>query len=139
MSIVLTDGIGNHHRPSLGSNKVRPERIAPREMPEGIDEEGSALDRTRLTARSLNAIELLWGSAAKRAHLLETDAYERLCRTRGIGKRSIAEIERAVLAWGLAGIGGKRDWGASSRKRLICRKRLDAVLRDVGPKDRRNR
>ncbi len=99
-----------------------------------LDLETSALDSTRLSARALNAIELLWGREAKKCHLLKEDAYQRLCQTRGIGKQSIAEIERAVVAWGFEGIGGRRAWDESGRRLVTHRKRLEAVLRDVGPK-----
>ncbi|HEY4016068.1 MAG TPA: hypothetical protein VGM06_22185 [Polyangiaceae bacterium] len=99
------------------------------------DVDASAFDRGRLGSRALNAIELLWGRDAKRGHLLEPDAYERLRRARGIGERSIAQIERAVVAWGFDGIGGRRAFDTGGRKEWTHRNRLEAILREVGPRD----
>ncbi len=97
------------------------------------DPQASALDRSRLGSRALNAIELLWGPGATRSQLTEPDAYERLRRARGIGIRSIAQIERAVVAWGFDGIGGQASFDTSGRRSWIHRNRLEGVLRDVGP------
>jgi hypothetical protein len=98
------------------------------------DLQASALDRGRLGSRALNAIELLWGHEATRGNLLEPDAYERLRRARGIGERSITQIERAVVAWGFDGIGGRRAFDTGGRKEWTHRNRLEAILREVGPK-----
>jgi hypothetical protein len=98
------------------------------------DPEASAFDRARLGSRALNAIELLWGRDARRQNLLEPDAYERLRRARGIGERSITQIERAVVAWGFDGIGGRRAFDTGGRREWTHRSRLEAILRELGPK-----
>jgi hypothetical protein len=116
--------------PFVPTRATEPNDMADRST--DADPEASALDRARLSARAINAIERIWGRDAKRRQLVEPDAYQRLRQTRGIGDRSIAEIERAVIAWGFDGIGGKRAVDPSHRKRLIHQRRLSAALRDLG-------
>ncbi len=96
------------------------------------DLDSTALDRGRLRARALHVIERLWGKDAKKRDLLEPNAYARLRQTHGVGEGCIAEIERAVIAWGFDGIGGKRALDEAHRRRLMHRTRLNAALRDLG-------
>lgn len=96
------------------------------------DPESSALDRGRLKARALHVIERLWGKNAKKRDLLEPDAFARLRQTHGVGEGCIAEIDRAVIAWGFDGIGGKRALDDTHRRKLQHRTRLNAALRDLG-------
>jgi hypothetical protein len=102
---------------------------------DSVDRDATAFDRGLLSARAINAIERIWGADAKRQVLLERDAYRRLRQARGVGAHSIAEIERAVLAWGFEGIGGKRALDESQRKRLAHRNRLGGALRDIGAQE----
>ena len=95
----------------------------------------SALDRARLSGRAVNAIERVWGADAKRRDLLAPDAHDRLRQLRGIGERTIREIEEAVVAWGFTGIGGKRRADPFQRVRLTHRGRLDAALRALGTRE----
>jgi hypothetical protein len=114
--------------PCAGVGAMREKR------PTAVDPDASALDRERLSARAVHAIERVWGRDAKRRHLLALDAYERLRQARGVGAHSITEIERAVAAWGFDGIGGKRGADPERRKQLLHRNRLNAALRAVGAK-----
>lgn len=90
------------------------------------------LDDATLSARARNTIERLWGKSAVRRDLVANDAYLRLTQARRVGPRTLAEIERAVLDWGLPGIGGKDDVDPRRRRAAEHRTRLDSALQDLG-------
>jgi len=93
-----------------------------------------ALD-LELGPRAINAIARIWGREALQSALLAPDAYARLCESRGIGRQTIDEIDRALQAWGLPGVGGRDRVDAAHRKRLEHRSRAALALRAEGARE----
>jgi sugar phosphate isomerase/epimerase len=91
------------------------------------------LDASAFDRRRLNAIERIWGPEARRRDLIQADSYSRLRRARRVGKGTIEEIERAVVAWGFEGVGG-RDAPFETSREAMHRRRLDAALQEMGVK-----
>jgi len=124
---MTVDATSKTTRPSEGPPRGRADPVR-------TEPDASALDRVRLRSRAINAIELLWGPEARRGNLLEPDAYARLRRLRGLGQRSLDEIQAAVVAWGFDGVGGRLGFNGGERRAMTRRKGLSAALRELGAK-----
>jgi hypothetical protein len=89
----------------------------------------------RLSARTVNAIERIWGETVTWRNLLEPDAYTRLMKMRGVGVQAVAEIERALAEADLGSIGGKGVMSEEEQRLVRHRAHLDNSLRELGAKD----